>query len=60
MTGPGALTEVRSAADYLHLRRTYHGLEAPCTGAEEKAVVMAVQGRSGRAAGYADEPLSAP
>ena len=59
VTGPGALSEVRTAADYLHSRRTYRGLEAPCTGAEERPVLRAVPGRSGRAAGYADEPVSA-
>ena len=58
MTGPGALTEVRSAADYLHSRRTYRGLEAPCVGADDKPALLAVPGRSGRAAAYEDEPLS--
>lgn len=51
------MAEVRLAADYLHSRRTYRGLEAPCTGAKEKPVLKAAQGRSGRAAAYADEPL---
>ena len=52
----GRLAEVKSAAQYLHARRSYKGLETPHTGAETKAASPAVQGRSGRAAHYADEP----
>lgn len=54
--GPGRLAEVKSAADYLVTRRTYTGLETPFTGAAAKPVVIAVAGRSGRAAQYEDEP----
>lgn len=46
----------RSAADYLVHKRTWVGVEAPHVGAEPKPVELAVEGRSGRAAGYADEP----
>ncbi|KAK9905896.1 hypothetical protein WJX75_008313 [Coccomyxa subellipsoidea] len=54
--GPGRLAEVKSAAEYLVTRRTYTGLETPFTGAAAKPVVIAVAGRSGRAAQYEDEP----
>ncbi|KAK9862533.1 hypothetical protein WJX84_012448 [Apatococcus fuscideae] len=54
--GGKQLTEVRSAADFMVTRRTYTGLEAPMTGAAEKPVEKAVLGRSGRAAGYQQEP----
>lgn len=47
---------VRSAAEYLATARTFKGLETPATGAEIKAAEPIVQGRSGRAAGYVDEP----
>lgn len=53
--GRGDLVVAKSAADYLHHKRTYLGLETPLVGAEEKEVVKAVAGLSGRAAGYADE-----
>ncbi|PNW80058.1 hypothetical protein CHLRE_08g376150v5 [Chlamydomonas reinhardtii] len=55
--GGGGRGEVvaRNAAEYLVLKRSYKGLEMPATGAEPKAVELAVEGRSGRAAGYADE-----
>jgi len=46
---------VRSGADFLTSRRTWHGLEAPCTGAAAKEAVAVVPGRSGRAAGYEGE-----
>lgn len=46
----------KNASEFMVLKRTYHGLEAPVTGAERKAAQAAVQGRLGRAAGYADEP----
>ena len=54
--GGKQLAEVRSAADFMVTRRTYTGLEAPMTGAAEKPVEKAVLGRSGRAAGYQQEP----
>lgn len=54
----GALAEVKSAADYLQLRRSYKGLETPYTGAPEKPVIKAAPGRSGRAAHYEDEPAT--
>lgn len=45
-----------SAAEYMVHKRTWKGVDAPAlTGAEEKEVVGAVEGRSGRARGYADE-----
>jgi len=45
-----------SAAEYMVHKRTWKGVDAPVlTGAEEKEVVGAVEGRSGRARGYADE-----
>lgn len=55
---PGQLAEVRSAAQYLSKCRSYRGLETPYTGAEQKEIAVAVQGRSGRAARYADEPVA--
>jgi hypothetical protein len=54
--GPGQLAEVTTAAEYLTLRRAFQGLETPYTGAAAKPVTEAVEGRSGRAAGYEDEP----
>ena len=56
--GPGQLAKVRSAAQYLSKCRSYRGLETPYTGAEQKEAAVAVRGRSGRAARYADEPLA--
>lgn len=53
----GQLAEVKSAAQYLHARRDYKGLETPHhSGAEAKEASLAVPGRSGRAAHYVDEP----
>lgn len=53
----GQLAEVKSAAQYLHARRNYKGLETPHhSGAEAKEASLAVPGRSGRAAHYVDEP----
>jgi diphthamide biosynthesis protein 2 len=46
----------RSAAEYLTKARTFQGLETPATGADIKAAELALPGRSGRAAGYVDEP----
>ena len=54
------LVEARSAADYLLLKRSWQGVEAPLVGAAPKAVEAAVEGRSGRAAGYVDEPSQQP
>lgn len=44
--------QVKSAAEFLKLRRTYQGLEAPVTGAAAKEPQLAKSGRSGRAASY--------
>ena len=53
----GQLAEIKSAAQYLHARRSYRGLETPHhTGAEAKEASVAVPGRSGRAAQYTNEP----
>lgn len=54
-----SLVPAKNAAEYLALKRTYRGLEAPAVGAALKAVECAVEGRSGRAAGYSDEPSAA-
>jgi len=54
--GDKALVDVKSAAQYMHSRRTFMGLESPLTGAPVQPVVKAVPGRSGRAAQYSDEP----
>ena len=54
--GAGALAPVGSAAEYLAQRRTWRGLEVPLTGAHALPAGPALLGRSGRAAGYADEP----
>jgi diphthamide biosynthesis protein 2 len=51
----GALA-VTSAAEYLAKVRTFRGLETPATGAPSKPPELAAEGRSGRAAGYEDEP----
>ena len=56
--GPGQLTEIRTAAQYLNKCRSYRGLETPYTGAEQKEAAVAIQGRSGRAARYSDEPIA--
>lgn len=52
----GREVQVQSAAQYLTQRRTYKGLETPATGATILPAAVAVQGRTGRAAGYEDEP----
>lgn len=52
----GKQVQVHSAAQYLTQRRTYKGLETPATGGELLPPSVAVAGRSGRAAGYVDEP----
>jgi diphthamide biosynthesis protein 2 len=54
--GRSDLVEHRSAADYLLHKRSWTGVEAPLVGAPHKAAELAAEGRSGRAAGYADEP----
>lgn len=54
--GRSDLVQPKSAADYLLHKRSWQGVEAPLVGAAPKAVEAAVEGRSGRAAGYADEP----
>ncbi|KAL4422925.1 hypothetical protein ABPG75_009122 [Micractinium tetrahymenae] len=54
--GRSDLVQPKSAADYLLHKRSWQGVEAPLVGAATKAVEAAVEGRSGRAAGYADEP----
>ena len=48
------LYDVRSAADYMTKIRTYTGIDTPHTGAEVKAPAAAVEGRTGRAAGYGE------
>jgi diphthamide biosynthesis protein 2 len=54
--GPGRQQlAVQSGAQYLAVRRTYQGLEAPVAGAAPKAPAPAVEGRAGRAAGYSQE-----
>jgi diphthamide biosynthesis protein 2 len=56
--GGGDMTRIvpTSAAEYMVYKRTWKGVDAPIlTGAEEKEVVGAVEGRSGRARGYAEE-----
>ena len=58
--GSKQLADVRSAAEYLATRRTYTGLESPLTGAPAKPVEKAALGRSGRAAGYQQEPQQPP
>jgi diphthamide biosynthesis protein 2 len=52
----GKQVQVRSAAQYLLQQRTYRGLETPAVGADILPAARAVEGRVGRAAGYADEP----
>jgi diphthamide biosynthesis protein 2 len=52
----GKQVQVRSAAQYLVQERTYRGLETPAVGAEALPASLVVEGRSGRAAGYVDEP----
>lgn len=47
--------QVESAAGYLQLRRSYHGLEAPVVGAVKKEAEIAGEGRYGRAAQYNGE-----
>lgn len=54
--GSSKALEVKSAADFLGTRRLFTGLEAPMVGAAAKPVEKAVEGRSGRAARYEDEP----
>ena len=48
----------RDAAEYNALKREYKGLEAPLTGAPRIEAGPVVQGRTGRAAGYVDEPAN--
>jgi diphthamide biosynthesis protein 2 len=52
----GQQVQVHSAAQYLTQRRTYKGLDTPATGSEVLPAAVALVGRSGRAAGYVDEP----
>lgn len=52
----GQQVQVHSAAQFLTQRRTYKGLETPVTGAAVLPAAVALPGRSGRAAGYVDEP----
>ncbi|KAL6767950.1 CGL150 [Auxenochlorella protothecoides x Auxenochlorella symbiontica] len=54
-TGAHALTPA-SAADYLVHKRSWRGVEAPLAGAAPAVPRAAVEGRSGRAAGYQGEP----
>jgi diphthamide biosynthesis protein 2 len=54
--GNSAAVRPRSAADFLAHRRSWTGVDAPLAGAAPKAPAAATAGRSGRAAGYADEP----
>ncbi|KAG1680338.1 hypothetical protein FOA52_015428 [Chlamydomonas sp. UWO 241] len=53
--GRGAVA-ARDAAQYLATRREYTGLVTPLVGGEVLAPVLVVEGRSGRAAVYEDEP----
>lgn len=53
--GRSDLVEARSAADYLLHKRSWQGVETPLTGAAPAPVVVAAEGRAGRAAGYAAE-----
>lgn len=54
--GPGRQQiSAHSGAEYLAVKRTYQGLEAPVVGAAPKAAAPAVEGRAGRAAGYSQE-----
>jgi diphthamide biosynthesis protein 2 len=55
----GQLVAAKTAAEYLTKQRTWQGVDTPATGAELKQAGPAVAGRSGRAAGYVDEPQSA-
>lgn len=50
-----ALLVPQTAAEYAHSKRTYMGAPSPLVGSEAVPVVAAVQGLSGRAAGYAQE-----
>lgn len=52
--GTHALTPA-SAADYLVHKRSWRGVDAPLAGAAPAAPRAAVEGRSGRAAGYREE-----
>ncbi len=54
----GKAVVVKSAAQYLAVKRSYQGLETPLTGAEAKPAELAVAGRSGRAAAYTNEPAA--
>lgn len=54
----GQQVQVQSAAQYLQQHRSYKGLETPATGGELLPAELAVPGRSGRAAGYMDEPAA--
>lgn len=44
-----------TAAGYLLLKRSYHGLECPAVGSADVPVQDVQQGRSGRAAEYTAE-----
>jgi len=56
--GGGRVAIAKDAAEYFALRRSYKGLETPLTGAEVLRPAAPVDGRSGRAAGYDDEPAT--
>jgi diphthamide biosynthesis protein 2 len=53
--GPGALSTVRTGADFLNSRRTWRGLETPEVGADAAPAAVVGRGRAGRAAGYEGE-----
>jgi diphthamide biosynthesis protein 2 len=53
------LVEVRNAADYFLMRRSFKGLEVVSPEDPPKPVEKAVLGRVGRAAAYSDEPRAA-
>jgi diphthamide biosynthesis protein 2 len=54
----GKAVVVKTAAQYLAVKRSYQGLETPLTGAQAKAPELAAAGRTGRAAVYQGEPGS--
>lgn len=50
-----ALLVPATGAEYLRLKRTFHGVESTAVGSQEAEVRRVQEGRQGRAAGYQRE-----
>lgn len=55
MCASGGAADITSAAQYLHARRSYVGLQDHLTESQPKQAGSIAVGRIGRAAGYSEE-----